>query len=345
MDIPNESNDSILNELLGSAISTGSSTANLVRKDDYSRLVAFRNVTSFSMEATLHACPRKFQLLKLGADCNDAVEREGNPDFAFGHAVGAGVATFDRTHDLNSAIWSAFLAWNLDLFASKERKDNRPDPKKSFHHAVWALYLYKEFYFSESDLAEYEVVREEATIAVDFENGYFYVGHIDELLKHRDTGYFKVKENKTTVYGTVDPALYSNSDQGLSYSLVIDSVGASEYSVVYCIYSATEQRWMTMEFTKTALQKVEWLQDHAMIYSTIDMYSDADFFPKRGANCISFGRRCEYYETCDFDTKQVFGKRFGELESAESFASLEAIKPFDFKFKWSEILATQKGNL
>lgn len=341
-------NDSFLTELLESSVDSNSSgqiIAAGVRKDDYSRLVAFGNVTSFSMEQVLHACARKFQLLKLSAGSESPRARESNPTFAFGHAVGAGVATYDKSQDLKQAIFAAFLAWDVDLFEEQQGTKYRPNPNKSFHHAVWALYVYESFYADETDLGSYELVKAEATIAVDFENGHYYIGHIDELLQNKDTGSYKVKENKTTIYATVDPALYSNSDQALSYALVVDSVGASEYEVVYCIYSSTEQRWILMEFVKSSLQKAEWLQDHAMIHSTIDMYSDANFFPKRGRSCIEFGRRCEHYESCDFNSEQVYGLQYSELPKVETIADLEAIKPFDYQFKWSEIIQSQQEKL
>lgn len=338
--------NSDLSDLLSSDVSSATQSAYGVRKDDYSQLVALGNVTSFSMEQVLHACARKFQLLKLGAATSEESNRENNPTFAFGHAIGAGVACYDQTRDLRKSIFAAFLAWDIDLFEEQERKSNRPDPKKSFHHAVWALYLYEQFYLSdETDLRDYDVVKLEAALAVDFENGYFYVGHIDEQLQHRETGKYKVKENKTTIYNTVDPALYSNSDQALSYALVMDSVGASEYDVLYTIYSSTDQRWIPMEFTKSALQKAEWLQDHTMIHSDIEMYSDSNFFPKRGRSCIEFGRRCVHYETCDYNADRVYGMKFSELETVSSFEELEMIKPFDYKFKWSELVATQKTQL
>lgn len=345
MDSDFESDSDILNELLESSVISATDSAKGVRKDDYSRLVAFGNVTSFSMEQVLHACARKFQLLKLQAGAIESPERESNTTFAFGHAVGAGVAVYDGTRSLKEAIFAAFLSWDIDLFAEEPKKSNRQPPNKSFHHVIWALYCYETFYNDETDFADYELVKAEATLAVDFENGYYYVGHIDEQLRHKETGSFKIKENKTTVYATVDPALYSNSDQALSYALVVDAVGASEYAVVYCIYSSSEQRWMLMEFVKSALQKAEWLQDHAMQHSTIEMYSDANFFPKRGRSCIEFGRRCQHYETCDYNPDQVFGMKYADLPKVESFADLEAIKPFDYKFSWSDLINKQKETL
>jgi hypothetical protein len=331
------SNSQLLDELLNSDISAPTKSALVVRKDNYRDLVAFGNVTSYSMQQTLKACARKFQLQKLGADLEGESVREPNCDFAFGHAVGAGVATYDQTGDVRQAIWSAFLAWSIDLLEEAPKKTNRPNPNKTFWHAVWAIHVYATFVEEETDLQEYEVDKVEATIAVDFEDGHFYVGHIDELLRHKETGKLKVKENKTTVYGTIDPAQYENSEQALSYALVVDQLGAAEYDVLYTVYSSTEQRWLQFEFTKSALAKAEWLQSQFFIHSDIEMYEDYNFFPKNGGSCLSFGRRCEHYETCGMNADRIFGKKFSELRRLESLGQLEEIEPIDYAFKVSEI--------
>lgn len=340
-----DSNADILADVLDSNLGDTTRSAYAVRKDNYQQLVAFGNVTSYSMQSVLRQCARKFQLLKLQADCNDREEREPNCDFAFGHAVGAGVAVFDATGDLDKAMWAAFLAWNIDLLEEAPRKENRPAPNKSFHHALWALQTYKTFREESTDLPEYDVVKTEATIVVDFEDGHYYTGHIDELLRHRETGKFKVKENKTTVYSTVDPAQYANSDQALSYSVVVDAAGDSEYDVLYTIYSSTEQRWIQFEFTKTPLAKAEWLQGQLFIHSEIDTYKEHNFFPKNGASCISFGRRCEFYESCDFNSKRVFGKTFVDLKRIESVEELAEIEGADYVVKWSDLVKNQQSKL
>lgn len=341
--------DTEFEELLASNLTDkASSNSKLVLKNNYRDLQKFGNVTSYSMQQGLHTCPRLFQISKMEADMPQASDyiEEDNPDFAFGHAVGAGVATYDETQDLDQAMWACFLAWNIDLFARKEKKERRPDPNKSYAHACWAVKMYATFYEEELCLQEYEVVKNEATIAVDFENGHFYVGHIDTLLRSRDTGQYKVKENKTTVYTNVHPSLYSNSEQALSYALVVDTVGASEYSVLYCIYSSSEMRWMSYEFHKDTLAKAQWLQDQAFIHSTIDMYEDHNFFPKRGGSCSNqFGKPCKYYESCDFDSAKVYGKNYSALRKLGSLAELEEIEHIDYAFTWSEIVARQKENL
>lgn len=337
-------NSDVLSELLSSDIGSKNSAA--VKKDNYRELVAFGNVTSYSMQQVLRACARKFQLLKLGADNAGPDDvREGNCDFAFGHAVGAGVATFDETGDVRAALWAAFLAWNIDLLEEPPRKPNRPPSGKTFFHALWAIKVYETWREEETDLGEYEVLKSEATIAVDFEDGHFYIGHIDELLRHKDSGRLKIKENKTTVYAAVDPAMYSNSDQALSYALVIDQLGAAEYDVVYTIYSSTEQRWLTFEFTKSAQDKAEWLQGQFFIHDQIETYSEHNLFPKNGGSCLQFGRRCEHYENCGMNQDRIFKKRFADLSSITSLTQLNEIESLDYAFKLSEIKARMKQSL
>lgn len=334
--------DSILDEVLNSEVgSKAAANALGVVKSRYRELVAYGNVTSFSMQEDWHRCRRRFQIKKLQADNNSNAEQETNVDFAFGHAVGAGIATYDETKDLDKAIFSAFLAWNMDLLEEKEWKASR-NPKKSFHHAVWALMAYEVFYQEETDLADYEVVKTEAALAVDFENGYFYVGHVDEILRHKETGQLKIKENKTTGFATVDPAIYSNKEQALSYSIVADQLGASEYEVLYTVYSTPEQRWMLMPFTKTNLAKAEWLQGQLFIAQEIEASAEINFFPKNGDGCVKWNRRCEFYESCDFDSVKVFGKRYEGLKKCQSLEELDEIEKFDYKFTWTEIVERQK---
>lgn len=337
--------DSTLSELLESDVrSPTAGTGLLVRKDGYRDLVRFGNVTSYSMQSNLKACPRKFQLAKMGADVNEEQEGSGNVDFAMGHAVGAGVACLDSGGTIEEATWEAFLAWNIDLLAEKEIR-NYKNQKKSFHHALWALALYQTFRDEETDLADYEVVKNEATIAVDFEDGNFYVGHIDTILKSKTSGRYKVKENKTTSFASVHPALYENSDQALSYAIVLDSFGASEYEVLYTIYSTTDQRWISFEFTKSNRAKAEWVQSQFFLNADIAAYKEVNFFPKNGASCFNFMRPCEFFGTCDFNTQKVFGKNFSELRQAESFADIEAVEHIDYAFRISEILGQQRQNL
>ena len=339
---------SVLDQLLDSDTnykgmnSAGASAAAGVLKSNYDQLVACGNVSSYSVDTIYHACPRKYSIKKMQADAGTH-ERVSSPTFAFGHAVGAAVATYDETQDMGKSILAAFLAWDIDLL-EEEIKGTRKTGK-SFHEAIWALYTYVTFREEETDLADYEVVKNEATIVVDFEDGHYYVGHIDSLLRNKYTGRFKVKENKTTGFGNIDPALYSNSEQALSYAVVIDMLGGQDYEFLYTIYSSTQQKWVQFPFVKSAHKKAEWIQDQLLMHQQRDDYAAANFFPKRGGSCFAYMRRCEHYESCDISLRSSFGKEFSQLRKITSVDELEQIEHIDYFTTLTDIVNRQKEKL
>lgn len=334
----------VLDAFLGETNSV--STATKVLKDNYSKLVAHRNLSSYSMQQVLYSCPRKYQIKKLQAATGTA-ERVTNVTFAFGHAVGAGVATFDASFDLRAAIWDAFLAWDIDLLEVETKgtyADGTGKPTgKSFAHAVYALEQYEQFVFSETNLQDYESVKIEASLAVDFEDGYFYTGHIDELLQHKETGSYLVKENKTTGLRSIDACMYSNSDQALSYAVVVDMLGATDFEVLYTIYSSTAQEWIQHRFVKDTLRKASWIQDQLLTNDSVKMYSELNFFPMRGGACFDYMKRCEYYGSCELDPSTVFGLKFKDMASINGVADIAAIEQLDYVTTLSAIIARQKS--
>lgn len=327
--------------LLAADISDVGSSVVKIQRSNYHELVKHCNLRTYSTSEHLHSCPRYYERMKLDADSGQT-ERINSTTFAFGHAVGAGVAEYDRTQNINDATWAAFLAWDVDLLAETRKVSNKGG--ESFFEAVWALYAYEQWYNS-SFLPAYEQVGIEATIAVDFEDGHFYSGHIDELFRNRVTGMYVVKENKTDGSASIDPAKYSNSDQALSYAIVIDMLGASDYAVLYTVYSKQDQTWREFEFVKHGNAKAEWIQDQLLINQQIDHYAELNYFPKRGASCIRYGRRCTYYERCDLNAEQVYGKKFSELPRITSIADLNAIEHVDYATTLSAIVARQSEKL
>ena len=311
--------------------------------ETYQELQSYGNLSSYSMDSVFNACPRKFAIKKMQGAAR-TTSRMNSPTFAFGHSVGAGVATYDKTQDLRAAIWDAFLAWDIDLLEVETNKSGKPTGK-SFHEAVWALYNYQTFHATETNLSEYDTVKVEATLAVDFEDGHYYVGHIDELLVNRNTGEYLVKENKTTGLVSIDPCMYSNSDQALSYAVVVDMLGASSYGVLYTIYSSARQEWVQFSFIKAANAKAEWLQDQLLVHQQRDDYSNLDFFPKRGASCFSYMRRCEFYGSCELSLQTVYGKDFKELPKITCIADLEDIETIDYATTLTDITNRQRQKL
>ena len=345
----------VLDSFLSEPISP-QNTATKVLKDGYSKLVAHGNLSSYSMQSVFHSCPRKYQIKKLQAATGTS-ERIQSVTFSFGHSVGAGVATYDAAigsglsneDALNKAIWEAFLAWDIDLLEIETKgtyADGTGKPTgKSFAGAIWALEKYAVFVDEETNLRDYETVKIEANIAVDVEDGHWYSGHIDELLQHKDTGSYLVKENKTTGLRAVHPALYANSDQALSYAVVIDMLGGNEFEVLYTVYSSSNEEWMQHRFVKSSLKKASWLQDQLLTHQQIDSYAELDFFPMRGASCFDFMRSCEYFGRCDLDQSAAFGVKFSALAKVTVVDQLSEIEQVDYFTTLSAIVARQQTKL
>jgi hypothetical protein len=364
-----------LDDLLNSTLSgstesdyeSGISAAAGVVKTDYSQLYAFQNVVSYSMEGVLNQCARKFQIKKLEAASKEGSRRINNVTFAFGHAVGAGVAVYDQTQDMGKAILAALLAWDIDLFAEdrgRKATDDfkaKYDPKKSFAFAIYAIQKYATWY-EEFGLGAYEVVDVEATVAVDLQSGeegfsiglgeqlqgaqptQFHTGHADEVLRHKMTGKLRVKENKTTSFMSVHPALYANSNQTTGYSIIVSQFGETDYDVLYTIYSSTDQRWIDFDFHKSELARIEWLRGEMMQADQIRAYADANFFPKDGGSCYAYGRECEYFGSCDLNLDKQFGTKFRELPIA-TMALLNQVEPFKYVVTKQQIVESIRAKV
>jgi len=342
--------DAMLDSLLNSNVADTSANilteahgiAAKVGKDSYQQIVAHRNIATYSTDQEFLACPRKWIINKVQAAMG-INNRHSSVTFAFGHAVGAGVAEFDRTQNLDKAYMAAFLAWDVDLLATELDSKGKSNGK-SFWEALVALDLYAEFYYSDpvAELESYETVMIEGTIVIDLENGYFAVLHIDEVLRNKYTGSFRIKENKTTASVTVDPARYANSEQALGYSVAISLLGGQDYEVLYTIFSSKDGRWISFPFPKTPLAKAEWMQDQLLISEQKEMYRETGFYPKRGNACVAYNRRCSEFGLCDISLNKRYANGLNNLrvlERAEDFAQLEKVDMF---VKLSQLVANQR---
>lgn len=304
-------------------------------KKSYRDAYIYINITSHSQRAEkLHKCARLFQISKIpGAEEGQELT---NVDFAFGHSVGAGVQTYLITGSKDQAIFAGLLAWNIDLDSEVPKKG------KSSVYATLAIEKFIHFW-NESFGVEWEIAifngkpSAELTFFLDTENGYYHVGHIDAILRHRATGRYMVLELKTTSILHPDEALYGNSEQPLGYSLILDKIAevldaTASFSVLYLAYSSTGREWIPFFFTKNRSERIDWLQDLLLDHTTINTYRQLKFFPKRGNACWSFSRRCVYYGVCDLRsyTRTVDFKEF-------DVKTMELPEPVDFHFTLKEI--------
>lgn len=324
------------------------SNAAKIRKNKYHMLHQYANVSSYSTQSQLHACPRLFSINKLRM--HQLVEQDlpehryANITFAFGHAVGAGVAALDAGQTLGQAILATFLAWDIDLTVVERRnyRGKLTETGKSFPEAVWAVKLYDEFRRNELDsevgILDYDVLDNEAEILVEFNDGHFYAGHVDSILRSRTTGRLKVKENKTDGSLITDPAKFANSEQALSYAAVAQVFDATDFDVLYTIYNVKEMRWVYFEFPKYTFHKAEWIQDQRLIHSAVNNYASVGMFPKRGQSCFRFNRQCELFGRCDIDSRNVFGREFATLPAAQ-LSDLLQIEEFKYRVHEDEIVS------
>ena len=317
----------------------------------YRRLTASGNVTSYSKLAAFHKCPRAYELDQLDANSPHHVESDiVNLDFAFGHSVGAGIQTYAATRSLVAAQFAAFVAWKADWDA--EKTDNKGNPKgKSL---TWAQVAVEKFgYFYQRELTDFEVVTlpngkpaTELSFAIDMENGFYHFGHIDTLLQSKSTGRLAVWEGKTTGFESVDEALYANSSQALSYSVVVDAIAktlncsGTDYEVIYVVYSSATRDFQLLPFGKTRTQRAEWLQDVLLDHASIKQYETIKFYPKRGESCFnsSFKSRCKHFGNCTMSNGALHPNTV--IKQLETIEDVEAV---DFKFTLSELIAAQKG--
>lgn len=317
---------------------------------EYRILMKKENATSFSKLELLHKCPRLYEIEMLKAASTAPQEPDAlNADFAFGHAVGAGIQTYGATRNLIAAQFAAFLAWRAPYDFEKEDKHGNSVGKS----LTWALYAVEKFaLFMDTELADYEVLRlpngkpaTELSFGIDTQNGYFHFGHIDTVLRNRATDRIAVWEGKTTGLGEIHEAAYGNSYQALGYSVVVDAIAHSlglpsaDYEVLYVVYSSKSREFQLLPFTKSRTQRAEWLQDLLLTHATIAKYSELQFFPKRGNSCLDkWGKQCRHYGNCHMRSESLFpGVQLSRI------AALDEVEVVDFRFTLAELIASQQN--
>lgn len=252
---------------------------------------------SYSGINELHSCPRKFVLNKLRAP--DRADTR-SVTFAFGHAVGTGIQSTMEGKSDDQIMLDMFLAWDYpDLYAEEEKAN------KSFWSAVIAVRRFKQVRDSNL-LCDYELAVWDGKPCVELgfrvttPDGYKYRGFVDLVLRHKDTRELLVLELKTTSSQRIEPATYKNSGQALGYSIVLDRIepGNSSYKVLYLVLSSKDLEYTALPFTKSFLQRAEWVHAFLLDIEMIKMYWANSFWPQNGQSCFNFFRECEYFQNC-----------------------------------------------
>lgn len=291
---------------------------------------------SYSSLLTLHTCPRKYQLYKLQSREEIGVDNQSGVTFAFGHIVGEGIQLAMQGESEETIIWKMFLMWDQELF------DFNPKQNKSFWLGIYAV---QKFIAMRNGgfLDDYELVMHNGKPAVElgfritFPNGFTFRGYVDAVLQHKYTKKVKVLELKTTADTNLTDAKFKNSAQAIGYSIVLDVIfpELSEYDVMYLVYKSKDREYEIMEFSKSYLQRAQWIQELILDIDMIEKYEEAGVYPMHGESCYSFFRECEYFNLCTLST--------GHLITPLSEKTLDKIagEEYDIELTLMDILNRQ----
>lgn len=298
-------------------------------KKDYGKLLKYRNVTSYSQLEVLYRCPRKFQLAKERAAFQVGHTQGQNIDFAFGHAVGAGIQHYLATKDLPQSWLNAMLAWSADWEAEIAKK------RKNLWSALVAVEKFIHFWRDCLDEWELLVLPNgkpaiEVSISLHCNEGFKHYMHIDIVMRNKRTGKIAVWDAKTTGFVDAEEALYANSSQALGYAIGLQAALGHEvfdYEVYYLVYSSTDREWTLLPFEKQYLESAEFVKDLVITQDMITNYDEMHFYPKRGAACYDFFRRCEYFGECNLtaDERLPVLADDAEAEPTDYVVSLQSV--------------------
>lgn len=292
---------------------------------------------SYSSLLTLHKCPRKFQLYRLKSVQTDIEDLGQSLTFAYGHIIGSGIQSILEGKSFTQTLWSAFLEWDVDLFASNDKQN------KSFWGAVHALRQFA--HIRETALSDWELVYYqgkpacELSFAIYLPDGFVYRGFVDAVLKHRGTGRVRVLECKTHSANIVNPAQYKNSAQAIGYSIVLDAIfpSLSSYDVLYTPYSSKKEEWEFIPFEKSYYARALWIRELLLDVEVIKMYEEVGIYPMHGESCYDFYRECEYLQHCTLSTEHLVSPLTPEHEAKID----EELEKFQIKITMEDLIASQ----
>lgn len=299
--------------------------------------------TSYSSDLGLHGCPRKAQLKALGVQA--AIDLDSNLTFAFGHVVGDGIQQILLGTPWDQVVLNTLKGWHVEFFAENEKQC------KSLPEALYCLMQFRSM-VADGFLSEYEVAFFNGKPAAELSFRLHlpktkFRGYVDLVLKHKITGELVVLELKTTSAKYVRPSSYKNSAQAIGYSVVLDKIepGNTSYGVIYLCYLTTRRIFETFEFPKTYHQRALWLRDRlwdeGIRTNLIASEGNYGIWPMHGEHCNSFGRDCEFMDSCQLQTERLMEplkeKHFKDL-SRDTGLEVE----YQFEITLGELIEAQQ---
>lgn len=295
---------------------------------------------SFSRLAVLHSCPRKFFLREI---CGHA-ERKSTIDMAYGSAFGAGVQQMFRTPgDLPRAMLAALAHWDYEEF-------DDPWGKKKDKSLAMCLYALEVFFNT-----QYPIIAQEYRLAwfgdrpgieplvyIIISESYNYQMHIDLILERISDGALSVWEIKTSGMMQQE-ANWGNADQTAGYYTVLEYI-CKKYnrpfdpSVTYItqqtgkiLDSNVNFGFSIFTYQKNPKLGLDFVRSTLLTIEQIESYVDSEYFPKRGASCVTYNSPCQFYGLCDL---QAMMEESAEPDAYESLT----LDDCDFVIDLSELI-------
>jgi hypothetical protein len=251
---------------------------------------------------TLLECERHFQIDRLLQN----VERgkfERSPETVRGQAYGVGIQTYMLTGDMDQALFDAWQAYWPML----------EDPPKTFEaKTLNNLQCSKEALDRLRNEYAVAIFDGEPAIELSFrlnlDSKWYYVGYIDLVLQHKETGVYGVLEVKTTgsKYKDLRP-MYQYSGQALGYSIILDQIAGAEQTefttpYLVCQDSPTKDTWTPnvhlFPFKWALLDRFKWFMTRALDLQRLNMMLELNMFPQRQKGCLAYGRICPHFGLC-----------------------------------------------
>jgi len=234
------------------------------------------------------------------------MEKEETEHLSFGKAYGVGVASYLMYQDPDRALFDAWLAYWPQI---ETEKKNQP---KCFN-AIQASFAYLDTLLQDYELVSFNgKPAAELSFRLDIDDGYYFVGHIDAILRHRYSGQHVVLECKHTgsELHDIDP-LYKNSGQAVGYSIALDQIVGHELSSYGVLYFVAQigrgftPKISTLVYDKTLHDRLNWFITLGLDVKHLKEIRTLGIFPMRGQACMSFNRPCSAFGTCNLFSQDI----------------------------------------
>lgn len=276
----------------------------------------------------LHTCERLFQLDRLLKNTENE-EKEHYPATVLGNAFEAGISSYIQFQDKERAIYETWLAyWPI-------KEDDKRTEQVAINMVICAFPIIDKL------LDEWEIVSFNGKPAIQLSfkivlnDGFYYVGYVDFILRHKITGRVMVFDCKTTALNLLDLSpIFQNSGQCIGYSVVLDAIvgkDIAEYDVGYFVGklgsgNGFQPVIQPLLFTKNLHDRLDWFISLGMDVKHIIEMLELNVFPRRGGSCLQYNKPCKHFGTCHLHTFDILST---EIEEEEEY---------QFVFQFEELL-------